>query len=97
MTLAMRCTKIREDELIADRIHKLRSDIENVGHNRNDREFVQECELRVEVLSRKLNPNQIDIHMTFHGKRLGGRLRAACVSESLWLFLHRDSPCGEQQ
>lgn len=92
----MKFTKLREDELIDDRIDKLNDDIAKCGkHARNDR-YVQECELRIEVLNRKINPEQLDDCMPFLGKKVGGQLRDACISESLWLFLHRDSPYGNQ-
>lgn len=92
----MRFTKMRADELIADRIDKLNDDLAKAGkHALNDR-YVHECELRIEVLNRKINPVQLDSCMTFHGKKVGGQLRDACISESLWLFLHRDSPYGNQ-
>lgn len=93
----MKFTKMREDELIADHINKLNDDIAKCGkYARNDR-YVQECELRIEVLNSKINPEQMDSCMTFHGKKIGGALRDACISEALWLYCHRSDPYGNQQ
>lgn len=90
----MRFTRIREDELIADRIDKLNDDIVKAGkHSRNDR-YVHESELRIEVLNRRINPEQIDDCLTFHGKKVGGLLRDACIAESLWLWCMRHDPYG---
>jgi|GEM_PF-6301801 len=96
MKTTMRFNGMREDELIADRIDKLHTNMAERCKTRIGRGFAQECELRIEVLNRRINPAQIDNCLTFHDKKLGGALREACINESMWLFLHRDSPYGMQ-
>lgn len=93
----MRFSRIREDELIQDRLDKLNDDLTKAGKHYRNLNHVQETELHIEVLNRRVNPEQIDDAFTFHGKKLGGWLRDACIAEALWLWCMRHDPYGNQQ